>query len=158
MIISAMAKAKDAMTQPIGNHSHPRLNSNRKGCRMRVLIACEYSGVVREQFRRLGHDAVSCDIEHDTDLPSRHIKDDVLALLNDGWDLMIGHPPCTYLANSGNKHLYIEADREKKAQAGAALDLATGTIGVLPLNKKGRRLYLKMERTYLKFQSVFKDI
>lgn len=81
---------------------------------MRVLIACEMSGVVRDQFKRKGHDAVSCDL-----LPSmrqgKHIQDDVLAVLNDGWDLMIAHPPCTYLANSGNKHLYIELDRERKA-------------------------------------------
>lgn len=85
---------------------------------MRVLIACEYSGTVRDQFIRMGHDAISCDI-----LPTKqkgpHIQDDVLAVLNDGWDMMIAHPPCTYLANSGNKHLYIEDDREKKAQGAA---------------------------------------
>lgn len=86
---------------------------------MRVLVACEFSGVVRDQFARMGHDAVSCDI-----LPSkrkgRHIQDDVCAVLNDGWDMMIAHPPCTYLANSGNKHLYLEPDREQKAQEAAA--------------------------------------
>ena len=86
---------------------------------LRVLIACEFSGVVRDQFIRKGHKAVSCDI-----LPTKrkgpHIQDDVLALINDGWDLMIAHPPCTYLANSGNKHLYLEDDREKKAQQAAA--------------------------------------
>jgi len=81
---------------------------------MRVLIGCEFSGVVRDQFIRLGHDAVSCDV-----LPTRakgpHIQDDVLAVINDGWDLAIFHPPCTYLANSGNKHLYIEPERPNKA-------------------------------------------
>lgn len=81
-------------------------------------MACEYSGTVREQFRLAGHEAVSCDILP-TKRPGKHIQDDVLSVLNDGWDLMIAHPPCTYLANSGNKHLYIEPDREQKAQEAA---------------------------------------
>jgi hypothetical protein len=88
------------------------------GANVRVLIACEFSGTVRDQFRRLGHDAISCDILP-TEVPGPHIQDDVLAVLNDGWDMMIGHPPCTYLANSGNKHLYMEDDREDKAQQAA---------------------------------------
>jgi hypothetical protein len=86
--------------------------------KMRVLVACEYSGVVRDQFLRMGHDAISCDIEP-TESKGPHIQDDVLAVINDGWDMMIAHPPCTYLANSGNKHLYIEHDREDKAQKAA---------------------------------------
>lgn len=81
---------------------------------MKVLVACEYSGTVREQFRLAGHDAVSCDILP-TKIPGKHIQDDVLAIINDGWDMMIAHPPCTYLANSGNKHLYLESNREEKA-------------------------------------------
>jgi hypothetical protein len=85
---------------------------------MRVLVACEYSGTVRDQFIKAGHDAISCDILP-TKRPGPHIQDDVLAVINDGWDLMVAHPPCDYLANSGNKHLYIEADREEKAQAAA---------------------------------------
>lgn len=83
-----------------------------------MLVACEFSGTVRDQFRRLGHDAVSCDILP-SERPGKHIQDDVLAVINDGWDMMIAHPPCTYLANSGNKHLYIEPGREEKAQAAA---------------------------------------
>lgn len=67
----------------------------------RVLIACEFSGIVREAFTKLGHDAYSCDLI-DTELPSsKHLKCDVREVLNDGWDLMIAHPPCTYLAGSG---------------------------------------------------------
>lgn len=85
---------------------------------MRILVACEMSGVVREQFKRLGHDAVSCDILPSL-RPGKHIQDDVLAIINDGWDLMIAHPPCTYLANSGNSHLYTQPDREEKAQKAA---------------------------------------
>lgn len=85
---------------------------------MRVLVACEYSGTVRDQFIMAGHDAISCDILA-SKRPGPHIQDDALSVLNDGWDMMIAHPPCDYLANSGNKHLYLEHDREKKAQEAA---------------------------------------
>lgn len=68
---------------------------------MRVLVACEYSGRVRESFRAIGHDAWSCDILSSDDSSIYHIRDDVLNHLNDGWDLMVAHPPCTHLAVSG---------------------------------------------------------
>lgn len=67
---------------------------------MKVLIACEFSGIVREAFARRGHDAWSCDLLP-TEIPGNHIQSDVLDILNDGWDMMIAHPPCTRLANSG---------------------------------------------------------
>jgi hypothetical protein len=67
---------------------------------MKVLIACEYSGTVRDAFIRLGHDAMSCDLLP-TDVPGPHYQGDVRDILNDGWDLMIAHPPCTYLCSSG---------------------------------------------------------
>lgn len=67
---------------------------------MRVLVACEYSGTVRDAFIRAGHDAVSCDLL-DTESPGPHFKGDVCRLLWDPWDLMIAHPPCTYLSSSG---------------------------------------------------------
>ena len=67
---------------------------------MRVLIACEFSGVVRDAFRRLGHDAVSCDLLP-TEAPGPHYTGDVFDILGDGWDLMVAHPPCTYLCSSG---------------------------------------------------------
>ena len=67
---------------------------------MRVLVACEFSGTVRDAFRALGHDAVSCDLLP-SDRPGPHMQGDVLSLLPEGWDLMIAHPPCTYLASSG---------------------------------------------------------
>jgi hypothetical protein len=67
---------------------------------LRVLIACEFSGIVRDAFANKGHDAWSCDFL-DTELPGNHIKDNVLYHLGKNWDLMIGHPPCTYLAVSG---------------------------------------------------------
>ena len=65
---------------------------------MKVLVACEFSGVVRDAFNRRGHDAWSCDL---IAAEGKHIHTDVLSVLNDGWDLMIAHPPCTHLCVSG---------------------------------------------------------
>ena len=67
---------------------------------MRVLIACEYSGAVRDAFINNGHDAMSCDLLP-TDVDGPHYQGDVFDVINDGWDLMIAHPPCTHLAVSG---------------------------------------------------------
>lgn len=67
---------------------------------LRVLVACEYSGTVRDAFRQRGHYAVSCDFL-ETEAPGLHYQGDVLDILDEGWDLMIAHPPCTYLASSG---------------------------------------------------------
>jgi len=67
---------------------------------MRVLIACEYSGRVRDAFLAAGHDALSCDILP-TDVSGPHYQGDVRDIINDGWDLMVAHPPCTYLSVSG---------------------------------------------------------
>jgi site-specific DNA-cytosine methylase len=66
----------------------------------RVLVACEFSGVVREAFKAKGCYAMSCDLL-DTEIPGEHYKGDVRDVLNDGWDLMIAHPPCTFLSVSG---------------------------------------------------------
>lgn len=74
---------------------------------MRVLIACEESQTVCKELRALGHQAYSADIlPCSGGYPEWHIQGDVTKILNDGWDLMIAHPPCTYLAVSGNKWLY----------------------------------------------------
>jgi site-specific DNA-cytosine methylase len=81
---------------------------------MKVLVACEYSGIVREAFRRRGHDAWSCDLLP-SEQPGQHIQGDVLSILDDDWDLMIAHPPCTHLAVSGARHFY----RKQKEQAEA---------------------------------------
>jgi len=67
---------------------------------MKILIACEYSGTVRDAFRSLGHDAMSCDLLP-TDVPGPHYQGDVRDILDNGWDMMIAHPPCTYLCSSG---------------------------------------------------------
>jgi hypothetical protein len=66
-----------------------------------VLVACEFSGVVREAFMRRGHEAWSCDLLPTEDGRLFHLQGDVRDHLGDGWDLMVAHPPCTYLANSG---------------------------------------------------------
>jgi len=67
---------------------------------MRVLVACEYSGRVRDAFRAMGHDAMSCDLLP-TDVDGPHHQGSVIDILDDGWDLMVAHPPCTYLSVSG---------------------------------------------------------
>jgi hypothetical protein len=81
---------------------------------MRVLVACEFSGIVREAFRRRGHDAWSCDLLP-TEIPGKHMQGDVLAILNQGWDLIIAHPPCTYLCVSGAR--WFEKNQEKQEKA-----------------------------------------
>lgn len=81
---------------------------------MRVLVACEFSGIVREEFRKLGHDAWSCDLE-DTEIEGNHYKCDVREVLSLPWDLMIAHPPCTHLACSGAKHFWRKEKEQKEA-------------------------------------------
>lgn len=89
---------------------------------MKILIACEFSGRVRDAFHRRGHDVTSCDL-----LPSEtdgeHIQDDVLPLLKQPWDLVIAHPPCTRLCNSGVRWLHERALWDDM-RAGAAFFLA----------------------------------
>jgi len=75
---------------------------------MKVLVACEFSGAVRDAFLALGHDAVSCDLLP-TEGAGPHYQGDVRDIIGDGWGLMIAHPPCTYLTNSGVRWLYDHA-------------------------------------------------
>ena len=72
---------------------------------MKVLVACEYSGRVRDAFLAKGHDAISCDLLP-SEKPGPHYRGDVRNILNDGWDLMVGHPDCTFMANSGARWLW----------------------------------------------------
>ena len=83
---------------------------------MKVLVACEYSGTVRDAFIAAGHDAMSCDLLP-TDAPGPHYQGDVRDVLSDGWDLMIAHPPCTHLAVSGARWFHL-----KQAEQVEALD------------------------------------
>ena len=84
---------------------------------MRVIVACEYSGRVREAFRKLGHDAWSCDILESEDDSEFHIQTRIEDVINDGWDLMIAHPPCTHLAVSGARHFKAKQERGVQQEA-----------------------------------------
>jgi len=87
---------------------------------VKILVACEYSGRVRDAFRAAGHDAWSCDLLPCDADPAYHIQGDVVPLLGQGWDLMVAHPPCTYLCSSGlhwNKRV-----EGRQAKTEAALD------------------------------------
>lgn len=86
---------------------------------MRVLVACEYSGTVRRAFRSRGHDAWSVDLLPADDGSEYHIQGDVLPILEEGWDLMIAHPPCTYLSNSGAHWLHRQEGRWQLMEEGA---------------------------------------
>ena len=77
---------------------------------MKVLVACEFSGIVRDAFAARGHDAWSCDLLP-TERPGQHYQGDVFDIIEDGWELMIAHPPCTYLANSGVRWLHEKPGR-----------------------------------------------
>lgn len=81
---------------------------------MKVLVACEFSGIVREAFRRLGHDAWSCDLLP-TEIDGPHLQQDVLTILNAGWDLLIAHPPCTYLCSSGARWWHNRQPEQEQA-------------------------------------------
>lgn len=86
---------------------------------MKVLVACEYSGKVREAFRKLGHDAWSCDLLPSDDNSPYHYTGDVFDIIDQGWDLMIAHPPCTYLTNAGVSWLYKKECRWEQMRDGA---------------------------------------
>jgi hypothetical protein len=95
---------------------------------MKVLIACEYSGVVRDAFIKRGHDAWSCDLLP-TDSSGPHIQGNVLEILNQGWDLMVAHPPCTHLAVSGARWF-----KNKQVEQKEALDFVRALLNA-PINK-----------------------
>ena len=89
---------------------------------LKVLIACEFSGTVRDAFLKAGHDAISCDLEP-TDIPGPHYQGDVFDIINDGFDLMIAHPPCTHLAVSGARH-FAKKIADGRQQQGIDLFMA----------------------------------
>jgi len=82
---------------------------------MRILIGCEFSQIVTKAFRNKGHEAYSCDLLPTEGNPNWHIQDDVLKHLDDGWDMMIAHPPCTYLAVSGARWFKYRQKEQKEA-------------------------------------------
>ncbi len=90
---------------------------------MRILIACEFSGIVRDAFIAQGHDAMSCDLLP-SERPGPHYQGDVRAILGDGWDMMVAHPPCTHLAVSGARWFVEKKDEQAEALAFVRLLLA----------------------------------
>jgi len=81
---------------------------------MKVLIACEYSGTVRDAFASLGHDATSCDLLP-SERPGNHYQGDVFDIIGDGWDIMIAHPPCTHLSVSGARWFHLKEKEQADA-------------------------------------------
>lgn len=95
---------------------------------MKVLVACEYSGTVRDAFIAEGHDAISCDLLP-TDVPGPHYQGDVTDILGEGWDLMVAHPPCTHLSVSGSRHFAAKrADGRQQAAIDFFMKLANADI------------------------------
>jgi site-specific DNA-cytosine methylase len=95
---------------------------------VRVLIACEYSGAVRDAFIRGGHEAMSCDLLP-TEVPGPHYEGDVRDVLDYPWDLMIAHPPCTHLSVSGAKHFQVKRmDGRQQAAVSFFMALARSPI------------------------------
>ncbi len=80
---------------------------------MKILVACEYSGRVRDAFLKRGHDAMSCDFLP-TESPGPHYQGDVFDVIHDGWDMMIAHPPCTYLTVAANRSFLNNPERWKQ--------------------------------------------
>jgi len=95
---------------------------------MKILIACEFSGVVRDAFIRVGHNAISCDLLP-SDTVSSHYQGNVLDIINDNWDMMIAHPPCTHLAVSGARWF-----KEKRKEQEEALEFVRQLLNA-PINK-----------------------
>ena len=95
---------------------------------MKVLIACEYSGIVRDEFIKLGHDAISCDILP-TESPGPHYEGSVFDILNDGFDMMVAFPPCTHLCSSGARwHKIKQADGRQKEGIDFFMKIASANI------------------------------
>lgn len=92
---------------------------------MRVLVACEYSGRVRDAFLARGHDAMSVDFL-DSETPGPHYKGDMWEVVHDGWDLMVAHPPCTHLALSGNR--WWAGSPERRAAARFVMAIAAAPV------------------------------
>jgi len=98
---------------------------------MKVLVACEFSGIVRDAFLARGHDAWSCDLLP-TEKEGPHIQDDVLKHLDDGWDLMIAHPPCTHLSVSGARYFDL---KRKDGRQDEAIDFFMALVRAKILKK-----------------------
>jgi hypothetical protein len=95
---------------------------------MKILVACEFSGTVRDAFARLGHDAWSCDLEP-SEKEGNHYQGDMFDIVDEGWDLMIAHPPCTHLASSGAKH-FAKKRADGRQQQGIDFFLKVASVNI----------------------------
>jgi len=122
---------------------------------VKVLIACEYSGVVREQFMRGGVDAMSCDLLP-TEVPGPHYQGDVRDVLDYPWDLMIAHPPCTHLSVSGARHFDSKRmDGRQQSAASFFMMLAKSDIPMVAIENPVcvmSRLYRKPDQVIQPWQ------
>jgi hypothetical protein len=121
----------------------PRLS----GSKMRVLVACEHSGRVRDAFRSRGHDAYSCDLKPDSSgNPKYHICCDVLAVISDGgWDMMVAHPPCTHLCCSGARW-FSKKQAEQQQAIGFFIALMAAPIERICMENPVGVISTKVER------------
>lgn len=117
---------------------------------MKVLVACEFSGIVRDAFTALGHDATSCDIIPSERLNGKHMQCDAIeAAYSQHWDLMIAHPPCTHLAVSGAKHFHRSRQSSRKRWRLYAHSCERSTLRALQLKTllaSSARIYVSLTR------------
>lgn len=115
--------------------------------KLKVLVACEYSGRVRDAFVALGHDAMSCDLLPSDSPGGRHYQGDVREVVGDGWDLMIAHPPCTDLAVSGARHFAAKiADGRQKVALDFVRELLDAPIERIALENPVSVISSKIRR------------
>ena len=109
---------------------------------MKILVACEFSGVVRRAFRERGHDAWSCDLLPAEDGDEHHLQCDVLTVLDRGWDLMVAHPPCTYLCAGGMNWINRKPEWRGKGEEAAKFvrSLMSAPIGRIAIENPVGRL------------------
>lgn len=104
---------------------------------MQVLVACEFSGVVREAFLAQGHEAISCDLEP-SERPGPHLQQDVREILHGGWEMLLAFPPCTYLCNSGARWWAQRQQEQQDALAFVNLLLDAPIRYIVLENPEGR--------------------
>lgn len=122
---------------------------------LKVLVACEYSGTVRDAFIAAGHDAMSCDLLP-TDTPGPHYQGDVRDVLNDEWDLMIAHPPCTFMCNSGVRWFHSDYSRFQKLNEATSffMDLWEAPIPKIAIENPIMHKYAKERINYMKQNQI----
>lgn len=111
---------------------------------MRILVACEFSGTVRDAFSRRGHDAWSCDLLP-SETPGKHYQGDVFDIIENGWDLLIAHPPCTHLCVSGSQWFYLKKQEQKEALK-FVLDLMNAPIARIAIENPVSILSKKIKK------------